>query len=429
MVSHANIDTRPWYWASLAQPPAYAALAGQQSFDVGVVGGGIAGLSAALHLSERGYRVAVLEAEKIGWGASGRSGAQALFGVAAGQDKLLALVGRDDARRIWDMSIEALALMRGLIARHDIECDFQPGQMHVAIKPRQERELAAWVGELQGMYNYRSVQLLDRNAVREQVQSPRYIAGMLDSNSAHLHPLKYVRGLVAAATNKGCTVYESSRVLNYARRAGKLHLHTAAGAVQCEHIVFAGNASLGDTVPALSRRIMPVGTYIVATEPLGESLATSLLPKNIAVTDINWVLDYFRRSNDHRLLFGGRVSYSGIEPFNTAEATRQRMVRVFPQLKAARIDHAWGGFVDITLNRAPDFGRLEDNVYYLQGFSGHGIALTGLAGKLVAEAIAGTSERFDVFARIPHREFPGGSLLRRPALVLAMLYYRLRDLL
>jgi gamma-glutamylputrescine oxidase len=174
---------------------------------------------------------------------------------------------------------------------------------------------------------------------------------------------------------------------------------------------------------------MPVGTYIVATEPLGETAANALLPQNTAITDINWVLDYFRRSADHRLLFGGRVSYSGLDPFNTAQATRARMLKVFPQLRDARVDYSWGGYVDITLNRAPDFGRLESDVYYLQGFSGHGIALTGLAGKLAAEAIAGDAERFDVFAHIPHRNFPGGTLLRRPALVLAMLYYRLRDLL
>jgi gamma-glutamylputrescine oxidase len=174
---------------------------------------------------------------------------------------------------------------------------------------------------------------------------------------------------------------------------------------------------------------MPVGTYIIATEPLGEVTAHALLPEDTAVTDINWVLDYFRRSSDHRLLFGGRVSYSGLEAFDTAHPTRQRMLAVFPQLREARIEYAWGGYVDITMNRAPDFGRLEPDVYYLQGFSGHGIALTCLAGKLVAEAIAGTAERFDVFARIPHQNFPGGALLRRPALVLAMLYYRLRDLL
>jgi gamma-glutamylputrescine oxidase len=424
-----NVDTRPWYWASLPTPAAHPPLSGDASFDVGVVGGGIAGVSAALHLSERGYRVALLEAERIGWGASGRSGAQAIFGIAAGQEKLGTLLGRTGARRIWDLSIEALGQMRELIARHQIDCDYTQGQMHVAIKPRQQRELAEWVEDLQQNYGYKSVSLLDQQAVRREVESERYIGGLLDTNSGHLHPLKYVRGLAAAAMRHGCTLFEGTRVTGYSRREGSLQLTTANGTLRCKQIVFAGNAWLGNTVPALARRIMPVGTYIVATEPLGEATARQLIPRNLAITDINWVLDYFRRSADHRLLFGGRVSYSGLDPFNTAEATRRRMVRVFPQLAHAKIEHAWGGYVDITLNRAPDFGRLEPDVYYLQGFSGHGIALTGLAGQLVAEAIAGDAERFDVFTRIPHREFPGGTLLRRPALMLAMLYYRLRDLL
>ena len=418
-----------WYWASMPEVPLLPALAGAASCDVGVVGGGIAGLSAALHLAQRGYRVTLLEAERIGWGASGRSGAQAIFGVAAGQDKLTALLGAVDARRIWDMSIEALSLMRELIATHAIDCDYVGGQMHVAIKPRQRTELAQWQEELHRDYGYRSVKLLDEADTQRLVSSTRYIGGLLDTNSGHLHPLKYVRGLAAAAERLGCCIHEGSKVLGYERRDGALQLVTATGSLRCRQIVFAGNAWLGGTVPVLARRIMPVGTYIIATEPLGETTARALLPQNTAVTDINWVLDYFRRSSDHRLLFGGRVSYSGLDPFNTAHATRQRMLNVFPQLQDARIEHAWGGFVDITMNRAPDFGRLESDVYYLQGFSGHGIALTGLAGKLVAEAVAGSAERFDVFTRIPHRQFPGGALLRRPGLVLAMLFYRLRDLL
>jgi len=422
-------DTRPYYWAALPEPTLRAPLAGSAECDVGVVGGGIAGLSTALHLAQRGYRVTVLEAERIGWGASGRSGAQAIFGVAASQDKLATLIGSAAARRIWDMSVEALALMRELIATHRIDCDYVPGQMHVAIKPRQWTELRQWHEELHEVYDYRSVKLLDAAATRGLVASERYIGGLHDSNSGHLQPLKYVRGLATAAEQLGTLIHENSRALRYQRRDGQLRLVTTQGELTCRHIVFAGNAWLADTAPVLARRIMPVGTYIIATEPLGETAAHSLLPENTAVTDVNWVLDYFRRSADHRLLFGGRVSYSGLDPFNTANATRARMVKVFPQLKEAHIEHAWGGYVDITLNRAPDFGRLETDVYYLQGFSGHGIALTGLAGKLVAEAIAGSAERFDVFTRIPHREFPGGALLRRPALVLAMLYYRLKDLL
>jgi gamma-glutamylputrescine oxidase len=348
--------------------------------------------------------------------------------VAAAQDKLKHLIGAAGARRIWDMSVEALALIRELVATHGIDCDYVNGQMHVAIKARHWAELQQWHEELHAVYDYRSVRLLDAAATHKLVTSDRYIGGLHDSNSAHLQPLKYLRGLSAAAEQLGCTIHENSRVLRYQRRDGMLRLVTARGELRCRHIVFAGNAWLGDAAPALQRRIMPVGTYIVATEPLGEAAARALLPQNTAVTDINWVLDYFRRTADHRLLFGGRVSYSGLDPFNTTQATRARMLKVFPQLQDARIDYSWGGYVDITRNRAPDFGRLEKDVYYLQGFSGHGVALTGLAGKLVAEAIAGNAERFDVFAQIPHRNFPGGAL-RRPALVLAMLYYRLRDLL
>ena len=418
-----------WYQASLPPAPMLPALAGAASCDVGVVGAGITGLSAALHLAARGYRVTVLEAGQVGSGASGRSGGQAIFGLAAGQDKLTALLGAADARRVWDLSLEALALLRELVATHGIDCDYVAGQMHVAIKSRQREELRAWHHSLHEDYGYQSVSLLDTAATRELVASERYVAGLLDTNSGHIHPLKYVRGLAEAVRRAGVTVHENSRVLRYRRADGALRLETARGALSCRQVVFAGNASLGATVPPLARRVMPVSTYIVATEPLGAGVAAQLLPRNTAVSDINWVLDYFRRSSDHRLLFGGRVSYSGHDPFDTAEATRRRMVQVFPRLADARVEYAWGGDVDITLNRAPDFGRLEPDVYYLQGFSGHGIALTGLAGKLVAEAIAGEAERFDVFTRIPHRPFPGGAMLRRPALVLAMLWYRLRDLL
>ncbi len=417
-----------YYSASRAPEPLRPALQGTVETDVCVVGGGIAGCSAALHLAERGYRVVLLEAHRIGWGASGRSGAQALAGFATGQDKLTALIGDTDARTAWAVTVEGLALIRELIARHRIDCDWVDGQMHVAIKVRQRDELRAWVDELANDYDYRSIQFIERQPLRELIASDRYVAGALDTNSGHLHPLNYTLGLAAAAERAGASIHEQSRAIGYAD-GGQVHVRTATGSVRCAHLLLCGNAWLGELAPSLSRRIMPVGTYIVATEPLGEARATALIRNNAAVTDINWVLDYFRRSADHRLLFGGRVSYSGLDPFNTAQATRARMCRVFPQLADVRIEHAWGGYVDITLNRAPDFGRLAPNVWYLQGFSGHGIVLTGIAGKLLAEAIAGTSERFDVLARIPHRPFPGGPALRRPALVLGMLWYRLRDLL
>ena len=430
MIGHSasgHIDS--WYAASTPPQPPRPTLQGDVDTDICVIGGGIAGCSTALHLAERGYRVVLLEAHRVGWGASGRSGAQAIPGIACGQHKLQALVGDADARRIWDVSVEGLRLQRELIARHGIDCDLRTGQMHVAIKPRQERELREEVATLHGEYGYDSVRMVEREELRSILASDRYIAGTYDSAGGHLHPLKYTQGLAAAAERAGVRIFEDSRALAYARVAGTLEVTTATGRVRCRSLALCGNAWLGPFAPALSRKIMGVGTYIVATQPLGAERAASLIRNDAAVTDINWVIDYFRRSADHRLLFGGRVSYSGLDPLGTRRATRARMLAVFPQLADADIEHAWGGYVDITMNRAPHFGRLEPDVYFLQGFSGHGIALTGVAGKLLAEAIAGTAERFDLFARIPHRDFPGGAALRRPALVLAMLWYRMRDLL
>ena len=422
-----HIDS--WYAASTPPQPPRPALQGDVDTDICVIGGGIAGCSTALHLAERGYRVVLLEAHRVGWGASGRSGAQAIPGIACGQHKLQALVGDADARRIWDVSVEGLRLQRELIARHGIDCDLRTGQMHVAIKPRQERELREEVATLHGEYGYDSIRMVEREELRSILASDRYIAGNYDSAGGHLHPLKYTQGLAAAAERAGVRIFEDSRALAYARVAGALEVTTATGRVRCRSLALCGNAWLGPFAPALSRKIMGVGTYIVATQPLGAERAAALIRNDAAVTDINWVIDYFRRSADHRLLFGGRVSYSGLDPLGTRRATRARMLAVFPQLADADIEHAWGGYVDITMNRAPHFGRLETDVYFLQGFSGHGIALTGVAGKLLAEAIGGTAERFDLFARIPHRDFPGGAALRRPALVLAMLWYRMRDLL
>jgi gamma-glutamylputrescine oxidase len=419
------------YYAASARPaPERRAVEGTIDCDVCVVGGGIAGCSAALHLAERGLSVVLLEQHRIGWGASGRSGGQALFGVAAGQAKLRRLVGAADARAIWDISVEALALLRSLIERFRIDCDWVDGYLLSAVKPRHERELREEVEELHATYGYSSVRYLAREALEAELATSRYGGALHDSNSGHLHPLNYTLGLAAAAESFGVRIFEDTRAAGFsADAAARLRIATPRGEVRARQLVLCGNVYLGDTAPQLAHKIMGVATYIVATEPLGAARARALIASNAAVCDMNWVLDYFRRSADHRLLFGGRVNYSGLSSFDAPAATRARMLRVFPQLADVRVEYAWGGEVDITLNRAPHFGRLAPNVYFLQGFSGHGMALTGIAGKLVAEAIAGTAGRFDVFARIPHANFPGGAALRRPALVLAMLYYRLKDLL
>jgi gamma-glutamylputrescine oxidase len=418
-----------YYAASAHAAPVRPALEGTVECDVCVVGAGIAGCSTALHLAQAGLSVVLLEEHRVGWGASGRSGGQAIFGLAPGQAKLARLIGADAARALWDVSVEALALLRALIARFSIDCDFSSGFLLTAVKPRHERELQAEVAELQERYGYASVRYLQRSELRTLLATERYLGALYDSNSGHLHPLNYTLGIAAAAESLGVRIFEGNRASGFTPAGSQVRVRTPAGEVRARFLVLCGNVYLGDTAPALAAKIMRVLTYIVATEPLGEERARQLITENVATCDLNWVLDYFRRSADHRLLFGGRVNYSGLRSFDAPVATRTRLLAVFPQLADARIEYAWGGEVDITLNRAPHFGRLAPNVYFLQGFSGHGIALTGIAGKLVAEAITGTAARFDVFARIPHANFPGGAALRRPALVLAMLYYRIRDLL
>ena len=413
-----------YYEASAHPSPVRAPLGGTVDCDVCVVGGGIAGCSAALHLAERGYRVVLLEQHRIGWGASGRSGGQAMPGVAAGRAKVDRLVGRDAGRAIWDISLEGLNLLRELIARHHIDCDWVDGLMYAALKPRHDHELRQEVAELHEKYDYTSVRYMDRTETRSVLATERYIAALYDSNGGHLHPLNYTLGLAAAAERAGAQIFENSRALSLAPST-----KTSLGTVRAKYTLLCGNAYIGSLVPALHRHIMGVSTYITATEPLAPDRAHELIANDAAVSDMNWILDYFRLSADHRLLFGGRVNYSGLSTFDAPGATRKRMLRVFPQLADVKTEYYWGGYVDITLNRAPHFGRLGPNVYFLQGFSGQGIALAGIAGKLAAEAIDGTASRFDVFARIPHAGFPGGAAFRRPALVLAMLYYRLRDLL
>jgi gamma-glutamylputrescine oxidase len=420
-----------YYFATTPPPPPHAPLRGETRADVCVVGGGISGLSAALHLAERGFSVALLEAQHLGYGGSGRSGGQTIFGYASPQEKLEKLVGAADARFMWDIALEGMKLQRELIARHSIDCDYVAGHMHVGVKSRHDTELRAEVESLHTNYDYRSVRLVGHEELRTIVPSDRYTTGIYDANSGHLNPYKFTLGLGKAAARAGVRIFENSAVttLEFATRAdADNRVHTASGTVRARHLLIAGNALLGALVPELARKLMAVGTYIAATEVLGEERARALITNNAAVADINWVLDYFRRSADHRLLFGGRVSYSGVDPFDSARVLRARINRVFPKLNP-RIDYAWGGYVDITPNRAPHFGRLAPNVYFLQGFSGHGMVLSGIAGKLVAEAMAGTADRFDVFTRIPHRDFPGGTLFRRPALVLAMLWFRLKDLL
>lgn len=427
--SDTQLNQNSYYEASVDRLPVQAPLRGSLGADVVVVGAGFAGLSAAIELAQRGRRVVVLEADRICAGASGRNGGQAIVGIASGQGVPEAQLGRQDARRIWDMSLEAIGLIDDRIAEFGIACDRVHGYLYVADSARKARALQTELAVAQRDYGLQA-DVVQGADVGRYIRSPRYCAAAFEQASGHLHPLKYGLGLAAAARALGVQIFEHSPVVDLLR-GSTVQARTTTGEVRADFAVLAGNCTLADygprVAPEIRPRIMPVGTYMVATAPVAAALSESLISARAAVCDNNFVLDYFRFSADHRMLFGGRVSYTTRTPRNLQAVMQQRMAQVFPALAGVPVEFVWGGFVDISMNRAPDFGRLGHNIYYLQGFSGHGVALTGLAGRLVAEAIEGQSDRLDVFARLRHHRFPGGARLRTPALALAMAWERLRD--
>jgi gamma-glutamylputrescine oxidase len=421
-----------YYEATVTRPLPCPPLAGKTRADVCVVGGGYAGLSAALELRKRGFDVVLLEAQRVGWGASGRNGGQVLVGFGDdGEHAIEKQLPREDAKRAWDISVEAVRLLLHRTVEHGIDCEWRPGYLSLATRERKAPALRRWMDHVAHAWGY-PPQWIGPGEIREWVSSERFHSAVHDAQSGHIHPLKYCLGLAEAARRAGVRIHETSPVY-HVRRGTQPVARTALGLCRCDNVVLAGNVYLGeygdDVAPEVASRIMPVGTYMIATEPMEPARADALIRGRAAASDTNFVLDYFRVSADHRLLFGGADSYTGSTPPNLVQRMRRAMLEVFPQLGDLRVRHAWGGFVDATLNRAPDFGRLGSNVFYLQGFSGHGVAMAGMAGTLAAEAVAGQAERFDLLARIRHRAFPGGTMLRTPGLVLGMLYYRLRDLL
>jgi gamma-glutamylputrescine oxidase len=415
-----------YYQATASPAPAHPPLSGDVTADVCVIGAGYTGLSAAIELAEAGYKVVVLEAETVGFGASGRNGGQICTGFSSGQSKIEAQLGKDDARRCFALAEESKVLLKDRIARHAIDCDLNWGYIHAIPKASQFDGLKEWKNELDGL-GYTGTQILTKTELEERLGTRFYHGALRESGAGHLHPLNYCLGLARAAIAAGAVIHEKSRVIDIDSGAHP-SARTAAGTVRARFMVIAGNAYLGRTVPKLYGKIMPVGSYIIATEPLGENRARALIRDGEAVANTNFIVDYFRLTADTRLLFGGRASYSTLEPPNLGAYMRPRMTSVFPQLRDVKIDFAWGGYIAITYNRIPDCGRLSPTVYYAHGYSGQGLALAGIYGKLMAEAIRGTAERFDLLARIRHMPFPGGPI-RTPMLVAAMLYYRLRDAL
>lgn len=414
-----------YYAATASERTLRPALAGSLAVDVAIVGGGYTGLSAALELAGRGYQVALVEAERIGWGASGRNGGQINTGYRMGPAALVARFGTDGAKRLWALGIEAKQLIRERIRAHAIACDYKPGTIYAAMREADLEEIAADLDLTARVFGYDQATALDRHAMAERLGTAIYRGGLADAGGAHLHPLNYALGLARAAEAAGARIFEASRATRI-DPAGH-GVETAAGRIAARQVLLCCNGYLEGLVAPLAARILPISNYILATEPLGEAAARALIRDDVAVCDSKFVVNYYRRSADHRLLFGGGEVYTRRDPRDIKAFVRRHMLAVYPQLASARIDYGWGGRLAITMSRLPHLGRLAPDLYFAQGYSGQGVALAGLAGKLMAEAIAGTAERFDVFARIPHRKFPGGRLLRHPAQILGMLFYSLRD--
>ncbi len=418
-----GVHPASWY-ADTATPLApFPALEGEITADVAVVGGGYTGLSAALHLAEAGFDVALLEANRVGWGASGRNGGQVGPGQRQDQDWLEKAAGVAAARAFWELAEEAGKLVRGLIARHAIACDLRPGIVYAAHKPGYVAAYHAYADKLARDYGAAGIVALDAAGTAAMLGTPAYHGGLFYPDAAHLHPLDYARGLARAAAAAGVRIFETSRVT---RRDGA-GVATAGGAVAARHVVLAANGYHGDLEPALSARVMPINNFIVTTAPLGAARATGLIPDGVAAADSRFVVNYWRLTADHRLLFGGGESYGYRFPADIAAVVRPRLLAVYPGLADLAITHAWGGTLAITTNRMPAFQRLDAATYSAAGYSGHGVAIATLAGKLIAEALAGDATRFDVFAGLPQRPFPGGAAMRWPLLVLAMTWYSLRD--
>ncbi|MDW4499636.1 FAD-binding oxidoreductase [Sulfitobacter sp. D35] len=426
---HAN-DTRgaypeSWYAASTEHLPPFAPLKGAAKADVCVIGGGYTGLSAALHLAEAGRSVILLDAHRVGFGASGRNGGQLGSGQRQDQVTLEKMAGEAQARALWELGEEAKALVKDLIGRHEIDCHLKPGVAWTGSTASEVRDLHGYAAHLENRYGYDKLDVLDEAACNALCPSPDYKGGILDRDAAHLHPLAFALGLARAAEKAGVRICERSEVHRIDHGSPAV-VRTDAGQVTADHVILACNGYLSSLDSKVAARVMPINNFVVATEPLGEG-TQEVLTQDVAVADSRFVVNYFRLSHDGRLLFGGGESYGYRFPTDIAAKVRKPMSVVFPHLKDVKIDYAWGGTLAITIKRFPYLARVAPNVLSASGYSGHGVGTATHAGKLMAQAVEGQSDGFDTMGAIPTPAFPGGAALRSPLLVLAMSWYAMRD--
>ncbi len=426
MVMTAQTLAQGYYAASAHAAPERPALLGTVTADVCVIGAGYTGLSAALHLAKAGARVALLEARTIGFAASGRNGGQIHTGHRKDQTELEAWLGKHHARALWDLCEEAKATVRALVHEHAIDCALKDGLVIAAHNEKAVRALTEDTEHLASVYNYGLARMMDATETAQQLGTAIYPAARFDSGGGHLHALDYARGLAAAAEQAGAALYEHSRVTALDENSAGVNIRTRHGIVVAGRVLLAVDAFSGEIAPQLAKYIGHVESFIAATAPLGDAQYQATLPCDAAVADTRHVLDYYRKSADRRMLFAGRESYWSI-PSDIAGLVRPRMLHVYPALAGVPIEYAWSGTVGITRTRMPHFGRLSPRILFAHGYSGQGVALATLGGKLMAEAALGNSERFDVFARVPAEPFPGGELLRKPLVSAALMWFKLVD--
>jgi len=415
-----------YYSASANKPQSFQALAGDQNADICVIGAGYTGISSALHLAERGYKVIVIEAETVGFGASGRNGGHVGIGQRQDQQYLEDKFGHEIASTLWYMGLEAVDTVKELIQKHRIKCDLKHGNVHFAHRAKYTHELEEEVAFLHDHYGFDQMEYVPKERLSEVINSDAYHGAVVDRASKHLHPLNFLLGMVEAATKAGVVIYENSRVISYgdAPNGRQVAVKTTQGQVTANEMILACNGYIEKLEPKINGYIMPINNFVLATEPLSDELAAQIAPLDTSMSDSRFVINYWKLSGDNRLIFGGGENYRRGFPSDIKGFVRKYMLQVYPQLADTNIDYGWGGTLAITLNRLPHFGRVQDNIWYMQGYSGHGVPTATFAGKLIAEAI---SERFDLMANLPTTKFPGGTLLRWPGMVTGMLYYALRD--
>ena len=426
-INQKQEHTGSYYAATANESTDYPVLEGSVSADICVVGAGFTGVSTALTLAERGYSVALVEANRVGWGASGRNGGQLINGIS-GLEKIRKKHGEGIADMLWDLKWRGNDIVHDRVEKYAIECDLKNGYVETAFKPRHMADLEEYAAEFERHNFPYEYEVWDRDKTRDMLGTDAYIGGFVCHRDGHLHPLNLCIGEARAAHGLGVQIFEQSPVTGIEHGA-RPKVNTATGHVVADAVVLAGNAYSLLEPKHLSNLVFPAGSYIIGTEPLSDDVVNEINPLDLAVSDANEIVNYYRLSADKRLLFGGSCNYSGREPASIKSYIEPLMLKVYPQLEGVRIDYEWGGKIGVVLNRIPAVGRINNNVYYCQGYSGHGVNATHIMSEVISDAIAGTMETFDLFADMKHFRIPGTQWMGNQIIALGMLYYRLRDML